>query len=34
MAKEDLDYNECRNSDDHYWVDSDDMESHCRRKPN
>lgn len=33
MSKE-MDYNDCKNSEDHYWVKSDDMESHCRRKPN
>jgi len=29
----DMSYDECRSSDDHYWVSSDEMESHCRRKP-
>lgn len=29
----DMNYSECRSSDDHYWVSSDEMESHCRANP-
>ncbi len=30
----DLSYSECKKSDDHYWVKSDELENHCRIKPN
>jgi hypothetical protein len=30
----DMDKYECQDSEEHYWVDSDDMNPHCRRKPN
>lgn len=30
----DMDYDECRSSDDHYWVSGDEVESHCRKTPN
>lgn len=31
---DDMNYNECKKSEDHYWVNSDEVKSHCRRKPN
>jgi hypothetical protein len=34
MADEDLSERECKVSDEHYWVDSDEVRPHCRRKPN
>lgn len=34
MANDDLNYNECKSSDDHYWVSGgENMSAHCRRKP-
>jgi hypothetical protein len=29
----DMSKRECVSDDEHYWVESDEMEGHCRRKP-
>lgn len=30
---DDMSKRECKLSDDHYWVESDEIASHCRESP-